>query len=134
MKGIADTGFIIAFLNPDDLYHRWAVDVAPQFSEPLITAEAVLAEAAYYLRKTDVVLELVDRGLLRPAFNILEHLARVLDLAQRYADRQPDLADLCVVRLSEMFPKHVVVTVDSDFRVYRRNRRDIIPVLMPPKQ
>jgi hypothetical protein len=54
-------------------------------------------------------------------------------LALRYADRRPDLADLCLVRLSELHPKHSVVTVDvSDFLVYRRNQREVIPLIHPP--
>jgi predicted nucleic acid-binding protein len=133
VKGIADTGFIIAFLNPNDRYHRWSVDVAAQITEPLLTAESVLAEAAYYLRNTAAVLALVENGMLRPALNLAEHLREISDLAERYADREPDLADLCIVRLSEMHPEHTVITVDSDFRVYRRNRREVIAVLMPSK-
>ena len=46
-------------------------------------------------------------------------------LAHRYADRHTDLADLCLVRLNELHPRHSVVTVDrEDFKVYRRNKRD----------
>jgi predicted nucleic acid-binding protein len=37
MKGIADTGFLVAFANRDDRYHNWAVGVAEQVSEPLVT-------------------------------------------------------------------------------------------------
>ena len=55
----------------------------------------------------------------------------VTALAERYADRQPDLADLCLIRLSELNPKLPVITVDSDFRHYRRNRREMIPLVMP---
>jgi hypothetical protein len=53
-------------------------------------------------------------------------------LSKRYADRKPDLADLCIVRMSELFPKHSVLTVDeNDFRVYRRNKRESIPIRCP---
>ena len=45
----------------------------------------------------------------------------------------PDLADLCLIRMSEIYPKHSVITVDAeDFRVYRRNKREIIPMISPP--
>ena len=57
-----------------------------------------------------------------------------MDLADRYADRHPDLADLCVIRMSELNPRHSVVTVDrADFRVYRRNKREAIPLVTPPE-
>lgn len=42
-----------------------------------------------------------------------------------------DLADACVVRLSELLPGRVVWTVDSDFKVYRRNKRAVVPLLAP---
>jgi hypothetical protein len=68
------------------------------------------------------------------AFDFREHLPQLTRLADRYADRKPDLADLCLVRMSELFPKHSVITVDrTDFRVYRRNKREAIPIVCPPE-
>lgn len=134
MKAIADTGFLVAFANRRDAHHGWAVSVARQIDVPLLTCEAVLAEAAFHLRDTSVVLRLVETGLVRPSFSCAEHLAVLADLARRYADRDPDLADLCLVRMSELHPDHVVVAVDrADFRVDRRNGRDVIPLLCPPE-
>ncbi len=44
---------------------------------------------------------------------------------QRYADRQPDLAALCLVRMSELYPGRSMLTVGrADFRVYRSNKRE----------
>ena len=135
MNAIADTGFIVAFANADDLYHEWALQVASGLTPPALTCEAVLAEAAFKLRSTDLVLELVDADLIRPAFDLIPNISQLHELAKRYADRQPDLADLCIVRMSELFPRHTVITVDeTDFRVYRRNRREVIPMLCPPKR
>ena len=60
-------------------------------------------------------------------------MARLAELAKRYQDQKPDLADLCVIRMSELHPKHIVLTTDhKDFRVYRRNKREAIPILCPP--
>jgi hypothetical protein len=62
------------------------------------------------------------------------HLEWLGQLADRCQDRQQDLADLCLICLSELFPRHTVLTVDEeDFRVYRRNRREVIPILCPPR-
>jgi predicted nucleic acid-binding protein len=135
MNAIADTGFIVGFANSDDLHHEWALQVAGRIRPPALTCEAVLAEAAFKLRSTDAVLELVEAKLIRPAFELLPNLLQLADLARRYADRDPDLADLCLIRMSELFPHHLVVTVDeTDFRVYRRNGREVIPLLCPPKR
>lgn len=133
MKGIADTGFLVAFANANDNHHAWAVQIAADISEPLLTCEAVLAETAFHLRSTPVVFAMVNDGLVSLAFDCRDHLIQLTKLADRYADREPDLADLCLVRMSELFPKHSVITTDrADFKVYRRNKREAIPTLCPP--
>jgi len=107
--------------------------IAERITEPLLTCEAVLAETAFHLGSASLVLAFVREGLVRPAFVVGEHLPRLLELAARYADRRPDLADLCLIRLSELHPKHAVITTDlNDFRVYRRGRREAIPLIHPP--
>ena len=133
MKGIADTGFLVAFANRADEHHHWALSIAEQVSDPLLTCEPVLAETAFHLHSVSLVLAMVRDGLINPVFNCSEHLPQLQALAERYADREPDLADLCLIRLSELFPKHSVITVDrEDFRVYRRNKREVIPLICPP--
>jgi predicted nucleic acid-binding protein len=134
MKGIADTGFLVAFVSRDDAYHDWAVGVAAQLDEPLLTCEAVLAETAFHLRRCRAVFDLLRERIIALAFDCNDHLPQLEALAERYANRQPDLADLCLIRMSELFPKHPVVTLDwEDFRIYRRNKREVIPLICPPE-
>ena len=134
MRAIADTGFIVAFGNRDDRHHRWALDLAKTITEPLLTCEAVLAEAAFHLGSSAYVLTLVQDELLRVAFDCTRNLEPLSALARRYGDRQPDLADLCLIRMSELYPHHVVITIDEkDFRIFRRNKRETIPILSPPR-
>jgi predicted nucleic acid-binding protein len=133
VKGIADTGFLVAFANRNDRHHGWAVTVAARVSEPLLTCEAVLAETAFHLRSVPLVLAMIRDGLIVLAFNCDEHLPQLTALASRYGDRRPDLADLCIIRMSELYPRHSVITVDrEDFRIYRRNKREAIPLICPP--
>ncbi len=134
MKGIADTGFIVAFRNRTDEHHAWALDIARRVTEPLLTCESVLSEAAFHIGSSKDVLLLVEDGLVRLAFDLNTSLRQIEDLATRYADRHPDLADLCLIRMSELFPRHTIITVDDDFRVYRRNKREAIPLLSPHRK
>ena len=135
MKAIADTGFLVGLLHRDDQHHQWAAEVVHRLELPLLTCEAVLAETAFHLQSAHAVLEAVSLGLVRIAFDCHSNLTHLAELAQRYADRKPDLADLCLIRMSELHPKHYVVTVDeSDFRVFRRNKREAIPLLCPPRK
>jgi uncharacterized protein len=135
LKGIADTGFLVAFVNRGDAHHEWALHLATRITEPLLTCEAVLAETAFHLQDSALALTMVRDGLVSLAFDCNDHLPQLAVLAERYRDRQPDLADLCLIRMSELYPKHSVITVDrADFRVYRRNKRDTIPLVTPPER
>jgi len=133
VKGIVDTGFLIAFLSRNDRYHEWAVSLAADQSEPFLTCESVLSETAFHLHSSAAALALVSQRLVDLAFDCNEHIAQLSALAKRYSDRKPDLADLCLVRMSELYPQHKVITTDrEDFGVYRRNKRDLIPLVFPP--
>lgn len=133
MTGIADTGFLVAFGNRNDQYHNWAVHLARKVTDPLLTCEAVLAEAAFHLADSRLIVDFVRTGFVTPAFSLVDHIPRIAELAKRYEERKPDLADLCLIRMSELYPKYAVITTDlADFRVYRRNRREVIPLVHPP--
>jgi predicted nucleic acid-binding protein len=132
VNAIADTGFLVAFWNRHDTHHDWAIAIAERVTDPLLTCEAVLAETAFHIGSSAVTLDFVRKGLVRPAFAVLDHLPRLSELAVRYTDRKPDLADLCLIRMSELYPRHPVITTDvGDFRVYRRGRREAIPLIHP---
>src|SRR5262245_18200947 len=109
MNGIEDTGFIVAFARQNDQHHCWPLHIARQVTAPLLTCEAVLAEAAFHLQSSAYVLALAEDGLLRLAFDCNRHLPNLAALALRYEDRHPDLADLCLIRMSELFPKYPVI-------------------------
>jgi len=133
MKGIVDTGFLVAFLNRNDQHHEWAAEIGSRVSDPLLTCEAVLAETAYLIESTRKTVELLEQGFVEISFELPKHVDEIARLAERYEVRKPDLADLCLIRMSEMNPGLPVITVDeTDFRVYRRNKRDIIPIMCPP--
>ena len=133
MKAIADTGFLVAFASLRDTHHEWAVELEAQLTVPLLTCEPVLAEAAFHLQNVRVILGLLEDRFVELAFDVNDHLPHLASLAKRYADRKPDLADLCLIRMSELNPNHVLITVDrEDFSVYRRNKREVIPIICPP--
>jgi predicted nucleic acid-binding protein len=134
MKVIADTGLLVALVREADQYHDWAGEIAGQIAWPALSCEAVLAETAFHLQSSERVLGMVRDGLIRIAFDCNAHLGHLQALAARYGDRHPDLADLCLIRMSELYREHLIATVDSDFRVYRRNKREAIPLLCPPRK
>ena len=131
---IVDTGYLVAFARREDEYHQWALALAGRLQLPLLTCEAVLAETSFMLQSSAYVLAMLRRDVLRIALDWASHVDQLLDLAVRYADRKPDLADLCLIRMSELYPEHRIVTVDADFRIYRRNKGESIPLICPSKQ
>jgi predicted nucleic acid-binding protein len=132
---LVDTGPLLALIDQRD--HRHA-GVQAQFAKllpPLHSCEPVLTEACYLARRikggTPAVLELFERGVVRLAFDVGENFAEVSSLMHTYANVPMSLADACLVRMSELFSDGVVFTLDSDFRIYRRHKRQRIPLLMP---
>lgn len=101
----------------------------------MLTCEPVLTEAAFLLRRdgqdADLLLALLERGVIQVALQIQEQLADLRALMGRYRNRPMSLADACLVRLSELHSDSEVFTLDSDFRIYRRHGNKVIPVLMP---
>ena len=133
---LLDTGPIVAYLKADDTHHAWAVEALGRLRPPLLTCEAVLAEAVYLLRGrstgSSLVFELLRRGAVAVGFRLADDLEPVQRLIAKYGPRRTDLADACLVRMSEVYADPVVVTVDSQFRdVYRRHGRKAIPTLSP---
>ena len=124
---------MVVLVNSRDSHHEWALHVAEQTTEPLLTCEPVLAETAFHLRNVGLVLQMVAEQFLALSFDCNDHLPQLGALAKTYQDRKPDLADLCLIRMSEIYPEHSVITVDAgDFRIYRRNKREVIPSICPP--
>jgi predicted nucleic acid-binding protein len=133
---LIDTGPIVALLNKRDHHHDWAMETLSRLTPPLLTCAAVLSEAAYLLRRTPggsvSVVEMSERQFLRPSFRLEDEASAVKNLLARYGNVPMDLADACLVRLSEIHADCVLVTADSEFRdVYRRYGRQAIPTMMP---
>ncbi|MEP6686031.1 MAG: hypothetical protein ABJB22_04570 [Verrucomicrobiota bacterium] len=70
-------------------------------------------------------------GVFDLTFSLGKERAFVAGLMERYQDVPMSLADACLVRLSELRPTMSVLTLDADFRIYRRNKRQQIPVICP---
>ena len=135
---ILDTGPLVALLNQADRHHRWTRDQSAQITPPLLTCEAVLAEACFLVRCFNggqpAVLEFVRRGILDVAFRLAEEADTIFRLLNKYQSVPMSLADACIVRLAEQHSAGVVFTLDNDFRIYRKNTRQVIPTLIPSVQ
>lgn len=133
---ILDTGPLTAFLNPRDCHHEWARKQWGRVEPPFLTCEAVIAEACFLAHRLapgaqEAVVSLIERGVLDLSFRLADEAAAVARTMKKYNDVPMSLADACLVRLSEHHPGSVVLTLDGDFRIYRKSGREAVPVRMP---
>jgi uncharacterized protein len=104
---LLDAGPWVAYLRRADMHHVWARE---QFSA----------------RE-----EFVRSGVVTLDFDLQSNVIPVENLMRKYRDQPMDLADACLVRMAEIEPRSLVVTTDGDFKVYRRNGREVIPHVVP---
>ena len=135
MKKIADTGLLVAAADPRDRHHSWAA-AALRDHAPFHTCEAVVLETGWVLGSPAGVLALLARGdlVLDPAFALSAEIPRLLELCRKYDDRSMDLADACLVRMTELTARCKIWTVDrDDFSAYRRHGRQPVPCEFPSR-
>lgn len=134
-KVLLDTGPLIAFLNKRDRYHEWATTQFAAIKPPLLTCEAVISESCFLLRQYKYgavsILKLFERQLLEIPFCLQDELSEIRTLLEKYKDIPMSLADACLVRMAEQFASSTVLTLDRDFIIYCKNKRKVIPTLMP---
>jgi predicted nucleic acid-binding protein len=132
---IVDTGPLIAFLDRSERHHHWATDRINELDTPLLVCEPVLVEATYLLRRNlrtrDVLLELLQNRALQVAFRVDEHVGALRKLLQKYRDTPISLADACIVLMAEIHRSHSVLTLDSDFLIYRKGDRTSLTLIYP---
>lgn len=135
---IVDAGPLVALLVESDSHHKWAVAQMARLPAPFLTCDAVLSEAFFLTSRVphgpERLFDVLESGLLVSDFPILREQTALRRLIQKYRDLPMSLADVCLVRMSELHPRASVFTVDSDFLIYRKNGRQTIPVIMPPQR
>ena len=128
MTVLVDTGPIVAQLDRRQPEHDQCVEVMRDLREPLLTCEAVIAEACHLVRqlsgaRTDLLKDVALQRFM-VAYSLAERATQVGRLMAKYADLPMDLADACLLDMATVFNTGRILTLDADFRVYRwgRNR------------
>ena len=135
MKNILDAGPLIAALNRQDEHQDWACETLKGLGQPFYSCPEAIAEAAAMTGMPGAIVEMIHSGEIVLAFDLADQTAGVLSLLNKYADRNMDLADACIVRMTELIRDSRVITLDrKDFAIYRRNGRDLIPLIAPPRR
>ena len=130
---LVDAGFLVAMLSRRDSHHKWAAQEASKNSPPWYTCEAVLSEAYHLLgvRGAPGLNAMLSRGAVVASFDLDDNVEAVVAFLQKYANLPMSFADACLVRMSEIMADPLILTTDSDFHVYRRHSRQVVPVSCP---
>ncbi|MGQ0736596.1 MAG: type II toxin-antitoxin system VapC family toxin [Acidobacteriota bacterium] len=132
---LLDTGPLVALVNVRDGDHEWAVAQWSQIEPPLLTCESVISEACFLLAQTTTggapVLEMLARKAVSIPFRLDEHVRSVRTLMRKYAGVPMSVADACLVRMLELTAHATLLTLDEDFRIYRKHGRQMIPLMIP---
>jgi predicted nucleic acid-binding protein len=135
---IVDTGPLVALFDRAEQHHRWVAERIEELDAPLLVCEPVLVEAMYllgdYPKAQDTVLAFIQSGAFEIALQIHEHVDALRKLLQKYRDIPMSLADACIVRMAEIYDRHAILTLDSDFFVYRKHGRVSLALIHPKLQ
>jgi len=90
---------------------------------PLVTCEAVVTESCYLLREIsgapEAILENVEKGIFQIPLSLSRSAGSIRHIIRKYRDQQIDFADACLIRLAEELNTGEILTLDSDFQIYR---------------
>ena len=131
---LADTGLLFALHAANDPFHARARSWVAGFAGPLHTVGSVLAETAWQLpaRHRPLVADLVRRGAVQVHAPDAAGYARMAQLLAKYADLDPDWADIELLWLAEAAGIHRIATLDvADFGVYRIHGRRAFDIVWP---
>ena len=131
---LVDTGPLVGWINKRDQWHDWSVSVLSDLVPPLMTCEAVIAEAVWHLHSSQIAVDqlygLVSGGALRIVDLLPDHVLHIRALSAKYPEI--DFCDAAMVRLSEIFPKAKLISTDTaHFQIYRRFQNQNIPLIHP---
>lgn len=132
---LIDSGPLVAALRRRDQHHGWARAHFEATSNPFVTCEAVISECFFLLEKAprgkEMLSTVLERGVVSVEFSFDAQRTETLRLIRRYDNLPMSFADACLVRMAEQTDAAAIFTTDRDFRTYRRNGRQVIPLIFP---
>lgn len=132
---LLDTGVIVALLDRSEEAHARCLQALSEVAAPLVTCEAVIAESCYLVQgmkgAPEAVLENVERGIFAIPLRLDVSAKPIRRLLRKYADVPVGLADACLIHLATELKTGRILTLDSDFRVYRWGRGRPFENLVP---
>ena len=127
---LIDSGPIIALFDRDDKFHSKTKEFIKTNRFNLITTLAMVTEVSHMLDfNTNVQIAFLE-WIIRDGIKLFPleqpHLARIIELSRKYADLPMDFADASLVVAAEQTGIHQIISLDSDFDIYRLPGKEMI--------
>ncbi|XDD45264.1 type II toxin-antitoxin system VapC family toxin [Leptospira sp. WS39.C2] len=125
MKNVAliDSGPIIALFNSKDKFHKNTLKFLKSYKGELVSTWPVITEVVYLLsfsvEAQSDFLEWIERGSIKIFDLNIEDLEYIKNRMRKYSDLPKDLADASLMCISEKMGIERIVSIDSDFSIYK---------------
>ena len=135
---LIDSGILTAYYSGTDNYHLQVCRFLEGCTSRLITTHSCVTEVMWLLSSNwrtqnefllDLARELYECVPLLPA-----DFTRIAELNAQYADLPGDFADLSLIAISERLNIAAIATLDSDFDIYRRYRKQPFERIFIPQK
>ena len=127
---LIDAGPIIALFNKNDKYHKKIKNFLKKYDGKLTSTWPVVTEVSHMLDfnvQTQIdFLTWIQLGGVNIEAIENEDIGRIIELTMKYSDLPMDLADASLVVLSERLSIKEIITIDSDYYVYRTIKKEMI--------
>ncbi|MBS3026145.1 MAG: PIN domain-containing protein [Dolichospermum sp. DET50] len=124
---LTDSSILVAYYSAKDNYHNSVFNFFEQCSSQLITTIPCVTEVMYLLNKDYRTQNEFLNDLAQKLYQCIpllpEDFTRIRQLNEQYADLPGDFADLSLIAISERLNISAIITLDSDFDIYRRYRK-----------
>jgi len=127
---LIDTGPLIALFDKDDKYHDDIKDFIKKNRFKFVSTTAVVTEVTHMLdfninAQIGFLEWIIREGLVLHEISLKE-IIRVIELCKKYQDRPMDFADATLVVAAEQTGLREIISIDSDFDVYRIFKKERI--------
>jgi predicted nucleic acid-binding protein len=127
---LIDAGPMIALFNSDDKYHPKIMGFLKTYKGILTTTWSVVTEVCYMLRyNTNVQIDFlrwIDKGGIKIEDIGELDIRRIIELSQKYSDIPMDLADASLIIIAERLKVKDIITIDSDYYIYRNINKEML--------
>lgn len=127
---LIDAGPIIALFNKNDKYHQKIKEFIKTYKGKLTTTWPVITEVSHMLDfniQTQIdFLTWIKLGAIEVEDIDIQDLNRIIELSKKYSNVPMDLADASLVVLSEKLNIKKIITIDSDYYIYRTIHKEMI--------